>query len=382
MRLSDLLKRRAFDALVLVLAVLAEISVWLAPVPGPKPVLVLAMLLATVPLLGRLRFPFAAPVCVFAALAAMSFAEPEAPTRATVLLVPLYLAFWSLAAHGESRRAAAGLFAGFACMALVLGRAPAQGYGETAGEVLLGGGLWLPAFALRRRSRRAVELEVRAARLEREREERARVAVAVERARIARELHDVVAHCVSVMTVQAGAARMLLAEEPERARAPLRAVEETGRQALAEMRRLLGILREEGEPSLAPQPGLGSLEGLLAQARATGLPVELTVEGERARLPPGVDLAAYRIVQEALTNARKHAGPAHTQVSLRYHGEMLELEIADDGHGPTGSSGGGGHGLVGMRERATLYGGALEAGPRPTGGFTVSARLPIEAAPT
>jgi len=211
-------------------------------------------------------------------------------------------------------------------------------------------------------------------------EERERAAVAEERRRIARDLHDVVAHSVSVMTVQAGAARLLLDEEPKRAREPLLAVEETGRQALGEMRRLLGILRRaEGKAALAPQPGLARLDDLVAQARAGGLPVELTVEGERAALPPGVDLAAYRIVQEALTNARKHGGPARAHVALRYGREALELEVTNDG-GASANDGSGGHGLVGMRERVALYGGELEAGPRASGGYAVRARLPVEAA--
>jgi signal transduction histidine kinase len=181
------------------------------------------------------------------------------------------------------------------------------------------------------------------------------------------------------MTVQAGAARLMLDEEPGRALAPLRAVEETGRQALAEMSRLLGILRGEDDIlARAPQPGLADLDALLAQAHAAGLPVELTVEGEPAVLPPGIGLAAYRIVQEALTNARRHAGPAHAHVTVSYGREALELEVADDGRGGFAGTGAG-HGLVGMRERAGIYDGELEAGPRPGGGFTVRARLPLEA---
>ncbi len=240
-------------------------------------------------------------------------------------------------------------------------------------------GVCLVAFALRRRGERAARLERRAALLEREREEQARAAVAAERARIARDLHDVIAHSVSVMTVQAGAARLLLDEEPERAREPLLAVEETGRQALAEMRRLFGIVRgNEGEAALAPQPSLAHLDALLEQARKAGLPVEVTVEGERRVLPPGVDLAAYRIVQEALTNARKHARPARAQVAIRYERDALELEITNDGRARRNGEGPG-HGLVGMRERVALYGGELEAAPSAEGGYAVRARLPVEA---
>ena len=288
----------------------------------------------------------------------------------------LLLAFWAVGAHNDRGGALAGVAIGFASIAVITYRDVRIDAGAGVAATLAGCLVTFVAYTLQRRSRRATALEERAVRLEREREQDARAAVAEERRRIARDLHDVVAHSVSVMTVQAGAARLLLDEEPERARAPLLAVEETGRQALAEMRRLLGILRtEEGEPALAPQPGLADLERLLEQARGAGLPVELSLEGQRRPLAPGVDLAGYRIVQEALTNAIKHAGPARAHVAVRYAPEALELEITNDGR--TGANGGeGGHGLVGMRERAALYGGELEAGRRDGGGFIVRARLP------
>jgi signal transduction histidine kinase len=179
--------------------------------------------------------------------------------------------------------------------------------------------------------------------------------------------------------VQAGAARLVLAEDPERARGPLLAVEETGRQSLAEMRRLVGLLRPE-EPGAAPAPraSLAALTDLLAQVRNAGLPVELAVDGDRRALPPGIELAAYRIVQEALTNARRHASPTHATVALRYAPGALEIEIANDVRGRT-SPNGTGHGLVGMRERVALYRGELEAGPQQGRGFVVRARLPVEA---
>jgi signal transduction histidine kinase len=184
---------------------------------------------------------------------------------------------------------------------------------------------------------------------------------------------------VGVMTVQAGAARLLLEHEPGRAREPLLAVEQAGREALAELRRLLGMLRrDEHDAGLRPQPGLADLDELVAQARGAGLPVELVIEGARVALPAGVDLAAYRIVQEGLTNTRKHAGPARAGVVVRYRPDAIELEISDDGR--LGANGGGGHGLVGMRERVALYGGRLDAGPGPDGGFTVRAQLPLEPA--
>jgi signal transduction histidine kinase len=253
--------------------------------------------------------------------------------------------------------------------------------GEMLSAIVTGALLTLVAYAVQGRERRATELEKRAEDLEQEREEHERAAVAEERTRIARELHDVVAHCVSVMTVQAGAARLLLDENPRGANEPLLAVEETGRQALAEMRRLLEILRAETtERGLAPEPGLGELRTLVESCVGAGLPVELTVEGEpEAPLAPGVDLAAYRVVQEALTNAIKHAGPARAWVTVRYATRALELEIGDDGRA-TATNGDHGHGLVGMRERVALYGGDLEAGPRAGGGYTINARFPLEQA--
>jgi signal transduction histidine kinase len=214
----------------------------------------------------------------------------------------------------------------------------------------------------------------------RDRELAAREAVTVGRAAIARELHDVVAHHMSVMVVQAGAARTVVDADPAAAAEALRQIEASGRTGLAEMRRLLEILKtSDGNVERTPQPGLEHLDELLEGMRATGLPVEAVVEGEPRRLPPGVDLSAYRIVQEALTNALRHAGGASARVLLRYGRHALEVEVIDDGHGPTENAGPTGHGLIGMRERVQLFGGELEAGPRPGGGFVVRARLPSDA---
>ncbi len=222
------------------------------------------------------------------------------------------------------------------------------------------------------RTRRLQAAEARAQRLELEQRE----AVVVERARIARELHDVIAHSVSVMTVQAGAAEEMLKRDPARALEPVRAVQETGRQALVEMKRLVGMLREDDdEIGLAPQPGLADLDRLVKQVREAGLPVEVRIEGEPRTLPLGVDLSAYRVVQEALTNALKHAGSATATVTVRYGERDVTIEVADDGAGSDKKD--GGHGLVGMRERIGVFGGTFAAGPRDTGGFAVSARLPL-----
>ena len=364
--------------MVIAVAVDVQIEVWAMPVPGPKLLVVPGMLLATLPLLLRRRFPFAAPVVVFGALAVMTFADPGATAGSPTLVAAVFFAFWSVGAHAEPRQAAAGLAIGFAAIVVVTERDPGVEYAETGAFFVVGAGVWLAALVLQRRGRRTSALEARAARLERERDEQERAAVAAERRRIARDLHDVIAHSVSVMIVQAGAARLQLAEQPARATGPLLAVEEAGRQALAELRRLLGMLRAgDAEAALQPQPGLGQVDALVAQARAAGLPVEFAVEGEARALPRGVELAAYRIVQEALTNARKHAGPAQARVVVRYGREALELSVTDDGR-PRSTGDAGGHGLMGMRERVALYGGELKAGPHPDGGFSVEARLPLD----
>jgi signal transduction histidine kinase len=226
--------------------------------------------------------------------------------------------------------------------------------------------------------RRVIGDRERRARIaERERDVAAREAVVEERARIARELHDVIAHHVSMIVVQAGAERRVLTDGNASTREVLESVEQTGRGALTEMRRLLGMLRGDANEPLAPQPGLDAVPTLVGQLREAGLPVELRVDGERRELPVGIELSAYRIVQEALTNALKHAGDARATVHVRYETDSLELEIADNGAGNGPRADGGGHGLVGMRERVALYGGRFDARPDPRGGFVVRVRLPI-----
>jgi signal transduction histidine kinase len=242
---------------------------------------------------------------------------------------------------------------------------------------------WVVGDNLRTRRAYLAELEARAARLEREREEQSERAVIEERARIARELHDVIAHNVSVMVVQASAGEEVFDEDPDKARESLSAVASTGRAALAELRRLLGVIRAEDDPgaraSFAPQPGIEYLDELVGQVRETGLPVELSVIGEPRRLPDGVALCAYRIVQEALTNTLKHAHASGAKVNVRYVADALELQVVDDGQGGTPVNGEpGGHGLVGMRERVALFGGELTVSRRAGRGYEVSARLPLE----
>jgi signal transduction histidine kinase len=235
---------------------------------------------------------------------------------------------------------------------------------------------WVTGMYLRTRRLYVAELRERAARAEAEREQRAREAVADEQRRIARELHDAVAHAMSVMVVQAEAAEEMLTVDPEKARAPVQRIQSVGRDGLAEMRRLLAVLRTGESPGKAPQPGLAQLDVLADEIRSAGLPVDLTVEGEPRAVPVGVDISAYRIAQEALTNVLRHARATHVDVRLRY-GEALELDVEDDGIGVPAAANGGGHGLVGMRERVGLYGGTLEAGPVENG-FRVHATLPLK----
>lgn len=239
---------------------------------------------------------------------------------------------------------------------------------------------WLAGNAIRLRQERVESVETRARKLERERDDAER-ALHAERTRIARELHDVVAHNVVVMVVQAGAARQLVRSKPDRATEALLAVEESGREALGELRHVLGLLTSDGETPLSPQLGLASLSALVDRIRNAGLPVTLRVDGEPRHLPPGIDIASYRIIQEALTNALKHSGGAPTEVIVTYDDNALRLEIIDNGAAVKtdlgGPANGSGQGLVSMRERAALYGGSLDAGPRPGGGYAVKARLPI-----
>ena len=218
-------------------------------------------------------------------------------------------------------------------------------------------------------------LQVNTERLAEQQRERTRQVAAAERTRIARELHDVIAHSVSVMVVQAAAANDVFDTRPERAREALRAIEASGRTALAEMRRLLGVVRADGA-EYAPQPGIDRLDNLVEQVRAAGLAVAVSIEGAPRPLPAGVDLSAYRVVQEALTNTLKHANATRADVSLRYRDDELCVEVRDDGE-PVGNGDGHGRGLIGMRERVTAFGGSLETGPKNTGGFAVSARFPL-----
>jgi signal transduction histidine kinase len=242
---------------------------------------------------------------------------------------------------------------------------------------------WALGWTLRRRARTAQAHRALAEQLDAERDLRARAAADDERARVARELHDVVAHCVSVMVIQAGGARLVMDAEPARAEESLRIVERAGREALAEMRRLLGVMDPGKDPApLAPSPGIADVADLVTRTCDSGFPARLDVRGDPVPLTPALDLCAYRIVQEALTNAIKHAGPASVRVIVRWSAAALDVVVEDDGSGPpAGAGAAGGHGLAGMRERAALHGGRLDVGAGPAGGFIVHAHLPLETAP-
>ena len=303
-------------------------------------------------------------------VAGVPIQEPLAP------FVAILVATYTLTAYAPLDR----LFAGLAVLAVTLAVAVTsqhQGLDNFAFGAVFAGAAVLVGWLVRVRVEEAKRLHRRAEALEQEREEQARLAAEAERSRIARELHDVIAHSLGVMVVQAGAAEEVLRHDPERALEPVRAIQDTGRRALAEMGLLLGVLRDDGEEvGLTPQPGLGELDALVAETRAAGLPVELIVDSPESPLPAGVELSVYRIVQEALTNTRKHAGIGRARVHISREDDQLVVEVVDDGDGSANGTGSG-LGLVGMQERVSVFGGSLEAGPQPSGGFRVRASFPL-----
>jgi signal transduction histidine kinase len=363
--------------------VAAEIAMIGGSPDGPAGVIYGFPALWTFPLLLRRRWPSVAVLVVLGALALESQLAQEA-TESIAVLPPVMLAFWVAGTiEDRARSTAIGIAGAVLGLAIVAANPGPLHAADIVFLAVFTGAPFAAGATLRSRETRAADLERRATALERERDERDRAAVADERARIARELHDVVGHSIGVMMAQTGAARFLVDHEPDRAREALLVVEDAGRQALTEMRRMLAILRDdEAGDALGPQPGLGDLAGLVASSRASGLDVELRIEGDSVP-PVGVELAAYRIVQEALTNARKHGGETHASVLVRRSSGALELTVENDGAvvGQANGAAGGGHGVFGMRERVALYGGGLEVGPRPGGGYLVRARLPYEEPP-
>jgi signal transduction histidine kinase len=351
------------------LLTLVLLGICLAGAPDGEGRLYTAALI--VPLVWRRRAPFA----VFCLVAAVAFAHWWADVSLAADIA-LLVAIYTVAVQEPRGRMIA------ACVVLELGIVLAvvrwAGDPQVPAFVLLTGmATAAVVLGLNIRTRRAylAALEDRAEQLERERDQQGRLAAAAERARIAREMHDVVAHNLSVMIALADGAGFMAEREPARSAGAMEQVSRTGRNALAEMRRLLGVLHEDESAALAPQPGLADLDALLEQVRAAGLKATLKTSGTPVPLGAGAELTVYRLVQEALTNTLKHAGPnARATVRLRYDGDGVEIDVTDDGHGRPRVSAGG-QGVAGMRERAAVYGGALEAGPAPGGGWRVHARI-------
>jgi signal transduction histidine kinase len=374
---------RTADAVVVsLLAGWGQVVVWTADqgaLADDRAVHALLVAVATGPLFVRRHQPLLALLLVFGA----GWLHDELGGTSGILWFGLCLAMYALGAHGDrwsvvtgSAVVAAGILS-FDVPRLLDGAAvddvlPA--WFILAG--LVGLGRWM-----RHRRRETDELATRAALTEQEVAEQAARAVSDERARIARELHDLVAHSMGVIVIQSQAAQRAMADRPDLARTALSSIETAGRQGMAEMRRLLGLLTGGDDGTVVPQPSLDDLDALVDRVRGAGTPVELTVTGDVGSLPAGIDLAAYRIVQEALTNVLKHAGPASAQVVVRAAGGVVDVEVCDDGRGDAGDPGDG-HGLVGMRERVALYGGTVEAGGLPGRGYRVRARLVTDGSPT
>jgi signal transduction histidine kinase len=360
-------------AIAAALAAYGQLEVWAPSVmPGVEPagrqaLLAACALLATVPVAFRRRAPIAAM-----ALTTAGVAMPELLATSQDALAP----FAAMLLEAYALGTLAGLAAGLGTLAAAIVLLSAGDPSNAVFAALVLGAPYLAGRLMQRQRAQADRLERLSAQLAAEQERSARLAVELERQRVARELHDIIGHGLGVIVLQAGAVRRLLRPDQPDERAALESAERTGREALAELRRVIGGLR--AEDARAPAAGLAALDGLTEQVRAAGLPVELRIEGAPRPLPAALEHSAYRVVQEALTNALKHAGPAHAQVLVRFEPESLELTVQDDGQG-NGDGGPPGYGLIGMRERAALFGGELDAGPRPSGGFAVHARFPLAA---
>lgn len=347
-------------------------------IEGPIAVQSISFAAMTLSVAWRRTMPLLAAALVSAGLIAQTLAgEAEVVGGFIAFLVVTY----SVASYADLRNALlGGLFVliGLSTFPLVND----INFADEVGNLAIIVGTWTLGRAVRSRQIRAVEAEDRVVAIEREREEKMRAVVAEERGRIARELHDIVAHGVSVMVLQAGAARQTLDRDPGKVRELLETVEHMGRQALDEMHRLLSVLRRSDDDlAVTPPLKLAAIERLIDDVRGTGLAVELRIEGEQRPLAPGLEVSAYRIVQEALTNTIRHAQASSVQVVLRYDPDALELTIGDNGTGSTDDRNSGGHGLIGMKERAELFDGSVNAGPGEPNGWVVTARLPILARP-
>jgi signal transduction histidine kinase len=371
---------------------LSQYEIWAGPIPhmggslsGPRPVLSAVVALISVGLALRLRYPLLALVLAMGPFGVHAifdhFLGKGGPNLFEVFLSQVFIVY-STAANTSGRRTYAGAAIVAALQLLGYGPTLPGSFDQASGEWVFYAIAWALGKTLRGRALRGDRLEARTAELEAQREGQIQAAITDERARIARELHDIVAHSVSLMVLQAGAARQALDRQPEMAREPLLSVEVTGRNAMSELRRLVAMLRQPGdEEQLAPQPSLRHLAQLVTQVREAGLVIEVDQSSGQGGIPPGVDLSAYRIAQEALTNVLKHASASHASLKVRCDGAAVEVTVEDDGRGPSANSSlVGGHGLIGMRERVSLFGGQFEAGARAGGGFRVYARLPYEPA--
>ena len=382
-RLWPLARRYGFDAMIVVVALENAVAAAVAGNSGDAPrttrwFTVPASAAIVLVLLARRRFPFAAPASVWLMGAALSFIDGRLATFNGATLAAGLAAALLLGNLPDSVEARLGLIIGLAGAAVVVENKPGHQAEEFIFIPVLVAIAWLAGFALHERSEQTEAAEGRARQAEQEREAMARIAVAEERARIARELHDIVAHSLSVMVLQAGAVRHRLAGDLAEDKSALEEVEEAGRQALAEMRRLLGVMRrDDDERDLTPQPSLASVDALVDQISGAGLPVHLHVEGEPIALPTGIELSAYRIIQEGLTNALKHGRASRADVTLRYIRDALEVEVCDDGQGRA-TTDGAGYGLLGIQERVKIYGGTMTAETAPGRGFALKTRLPLE----
>jgi len=369
------LRRHGLDLLIVLGAVGAAVEVGSNEGPGAPTVspwfAVPAVALVVLALLWRRRWPFAAPAALWLIAAALSFADGRLVTDTASLTAAGVAAAFLLGQVRDDVQLRIGLAVVVGSAAIIVWNDPTHSAGDFVFTPALFAIAWLAGFALRERSVQVEAAEERA-------EQAAQLAVAEERTRIARELHDIVAHAMSVMVLQVGAVRHKLPQVLEEDRDALGRVERAGRTALAEMRRLLGAMRRDGDGlDLAPQPGLDGLDSLLEDVERAGLPAQLHVEGDPFELPRAIDLSAYRIVQEGLTNSLKHANATRADVTVRYRDDELGIEVVDNGAG-VATSDGLGHGLVGIRERVKIYGGDMNAGTPPEGGFVLSARLPID----
>lgn len=381
-RLGSLARRYGLDVLIVIAALEASLEVAFRHDTLREPrtsawFAVPAIALVVLPLLARRRFPFAAPATVWLLAAAVSFADGRLiPFSASVFLAGMVASFL-LGNLRDERQARLGLAVVIGCAAIVVYNDPSRPIGNLVFTTALFVLVWVAGFAVRERGARAEAAEQRALIAEHEREAAARIAVAEERARIARELHDIVAHAVSVMVLQVGAVRHKLPDTEREDKNALLGVERAGRGALTEMRHLLQAMREDGEAAeLGPQPGLDRLDALVQEVERAGLPVRLHIDGEPVRLPPGMDVSAYRIIQEGLTNALKHARASQADVAVRYAPDQLQIEIRDNGQGSPATETQG-HGLIGIRERVKLYGGEMTAHSANGGGFILSTCLPL-----